>query len=120
MYPDDAACLAKLMEVNYGGTEIVCPGCGRDTKFHPLIKRRAFVCQLLRSSRLSMRGTIFRKSPTNLTHWFFAMYLMSSTRHGVAAKEIERLRARLSRPARTPGRGPASSGTSRNASRDIG
>ena len=28
IYPDDATCLAKLMEVNYGGTEIVCPGCG--------------------------------------------------------------------------------------------
>ena len=28
-YPNDAACLAKLMEINYGGTEITCPGCGR-------------------------------------------------------------------------------------------
>src|SRR6266699_5328066 len=35
-------------------------------------------------------GTIFHKSRTNLTKWFFAMYLMTSTRHGVAAKEIER------------------------------
>ena len=26
-YPDDAACLAKLMEINYGGTEIACPAC---------------------------------------------------------------------------------------------
>ncbi|HUO92186.1 MAG TPA: IS1595 family transposase, partial [Rhizomicrobium sp.] len=35
-------------------------------------------------------GTIFEKSRTHLTHWFFAMYLMTSTRHGVAAKELER------------------------------
>ena len=28
IYPDDAACLEKLMEVNFGGTEIACPGCG--------------------------------------------------------------------------------------------
>src|SRR6266699_89819 len=35
-------------------------------------------------------GTIFHKSRTNLTKWFFAMYLMTSTRHGVAAKEIAR------------------------------
>ena len=27
-YPDDAACLAKLMETNFGGTEITCPACG--------------------------------------------------------------------------------------------
>jgi transposase len=90
MYPDDASCLAKLMEVNYGGTEIVCPGCGKDTKFHPLTKRRAFVCQLCGHHVYPCAGTIFHKSPTNLTKWFFAMYLMTSTRHGVAAKEIER------------------------------
>ena len=35
-------------------------------------------------------GTIFAKSRTPLTDWFFAMYLMTSTRHGVAAKELER------------------------------
>jgi transposase len=90
VYPDDAACLAKLMEVNYGGTEIICPGCGADTKFHPLSKRRAFVCQLCGHHVYPAADTIFHKSRTNLTKWFFAMYLMTSTRHGVAAKEIER------------------------------
>jgi transposase len=90
MYPDDAACLAMMMEVNYGGTEIACPGCGKDTKFHPLTKRRAFVCQLCGHHVYPCAGTIFHKSSTNLTKWFFAMYLMTSTRHGVAAKEIER------------------------------
>jgi len=90
IYPTDAHCLAKLMEVNYGGTEIVCPGCGLDTKFHPLAKRRAFVCQRCGHHVYPAAGTIFHKSRTSLTKWFFAMYLMTSTRHGVAAKEIER------------------------------
>jgi DNA-directed RNA polymerase subunit RPC12/RpoP len=45
-YPNDAACLAKLMEINYGGTEITCPGCGVErAKFHPMTKRRAYACQ---------------------------------------------------------------------------
>jgi transposase len=78
------------MEVNYGGTEITCPGCGADSKFHPLIKRRAYVCQHCGHHIYPAAGTIFHKSRTNLTKWFFAMYLMTSTRHGVAAKEIER------------------------------
>jgi len=90
IYPTDAHCLAKLMEVNYGGTEITCPGCGADSKFHPLAKRRAYVCQLCGYHIYPCAGTIFHKSRTNLTKWFFAMYLMTSTRHGVAAKEIER------------------------------
>ncbi len=90
-YPTDAHCLAKLMEINYGGTEIMCPGCGvENAKFHPMTKRRAFACQECGHHVYPAAGTIFHKSRTNLTKWFFAMYLMTSTRHGVAAKEVER------------------------------
>src|SRR5689334_16784058 len=89
-YPNDAACLAKLMEINYGGTSIICPGCAERTTFHPMHKRRAFACQACGYHIYPAAGTIFHKSRTNLTKWFFAMYLMTSTRHGVAAKEIQR------------------------------
>src|SRR5579864_763572 len=90
-YPNDAACLAKLMEINYGGTEITCPGCGAErAKFHPMGKRRAFACQECGHHVYPAAGTIFHKSPTPLTTWFFMMYLMTSTRHGVAAKEVQR------------------------------
>src|SRR5438552_2604692 len=90
-YPDDAACLAKLMEINYGGTTLTCPSCGVDgAQFHPMTKRRAFACQECGHHIYPAAGTIFHKSSTPLTKWFFAMYLMTSTRHGVAAKEVER------------------------------
>lgn len=89
-YPNDEACLAKLMEVNYGGTEIVCPGCGTETTFHPMNTRKAYACQDCGYHIYPCAGTIFHKSRTNLTKWFFAMYLMTSTRHGVAAKELQR------------------------------
>jgi transposase-like protein/predicted RNA-binding Zn-ribbon protein involved in translation (DUF1610 family) len=90
-YPDDASCLAKLMEINHGGTEITCPGCGTlRAKFHPMAKRRAYACQECGHHIYPAANTIFHKSRTPLTKWFFAMYLMTSTRHGVAAKELER------------------------------
>ncbi|TPJ66520.1 IS1595 family transposase [Mesorhizobium sp. B2-7-1] len=89
-YPDDAACLAKLMEINYGGTRIMCPGCGVETTFHAMTKRKAYACKECGHHIYPCAGTIFHKSRTNLTKWFFAMYLMTSTRHGVAAKEVER------------------------------
>ena len=89
-YPDDAACLAKLMEINFGGTEIACPACGVQTNFHMMTKRRAFACQECGHHIYPCADTIFHKSRTKLTIWFFAMYLMTSTRHGVAAKEIQR------------------------------
>ena len=35
-------------------------------------------------------GTIFHKSSTGLQLWFYAMYLMTSTRCGISAKQLER------------------------------
>jgi len=37
-----------------------------------------------------MAGTIFEKSSTSLRTWFYAMYLMGSTRCGISAKQIQR------------------------------
>jgi transposase-like protein len=37
-----------------------------------------------------MAGTIFEKSSTSLRLWFYAMYLMGSTRCGISAKQIQR------------------------------
>lgn len=89
-YPDDAACLHKIMEMRYGGTEFICPNCERQSRFHRMTKRRAFACQNCGHHIYPCVSTPFEKSRTPLTDWFFAMYLMTSTRHGVAAKELER------------------------------
>jgi predicted RNA-binding Zn-ribbon protein involved in translation (DUF1610 family)/transposase-like protein len=89
-YPDDAACLAKLMEINFGGTKTMCPNCREERQFHAMTKRRAYACQACGFHIYPCADTIFHKSRTKLTHWFFAMYLMTSTRHGVAAKELQR------------------------------
>jgi len=89
-YPTDEACLTKMMEIQYGGEETHCPACDKRTKFHQMTKRRAYSCQECGHHIYPCAGTIFHKSRTKLTIWFFAMYLMTSTRHGVAAKEIER------------------------------
>jgi transposase-like protein/predicted RNA-binding Zn-ribbon protein involved in translation (DUF1610 family) len=90
-YSEDEACLAEIMRQKHGGTVLTCPACGvAEAKFHPMTKRRAFACQECGHHIYPCAGTIFEKSSTRLSKWFFAMYLMTSTRHGVAAKEIER------------------------------
>jgi transposase len=89
-YPDDRACLEKIMQEQYGGTEFVCPSCNVLSKFHAMTKRRGYACDRCGHHIYPCVGTIFEKSRTKLTYWFFAMYLMTSTRHGVAAKELQR------------------------------
>ena len=89
-FPDDAACLKAVMLSQYGGTRITCPGCGVEADFHPMTKRKGYACQECGHHIYPCANTIFHKSRTPLTNWFFAMYLMTSTPHGVAAKELER------------------------------
>lgn len=88
-YPDDAACLAEIMRLRYGN-EPTCHECKRKTKYHRIAKRRAYACQFCGAHVYPCVGTIFEKSTTPLNKWFFAMYLFTTTRHGVAAKELER------------------------------
>jgi transposase len=89
-FPNDAACLKRIMEIQYGGEVTLCQVCDKRTQFHAMHSRRAYACQECGHHIYPCAGTIFHKSSTKLTVWFFAMYLMTSTRHGVAAKEIER------------------------------
>ena len=50
----------------------------------------AYQCPCCGFQVYPMAGTIFEKSRTPLTHWFYAIYLQTTTRNGVAAKELER------------------------------
>jgi predicted RNA-binding Zn-ribbon protein involved in translation (DUF1610 family) len=87
-YPDDNACLHKLFQLRY--TNLVCPKCDNDKPFTRVKDRRAYQCLCCGFQVYPTAGTIFEKSTTPLTHWFYAIYLQTTTRNGVAAKELER------------------------------
>jgi transposase-like protein len=88
-YPDEDACLAEIMRQRYG-TISACPSCEKQTKFHRVKGRRCYECQWCGKQIYPTKGTIFEKSTTPLKLWFYAMYLMTASRHGVPAKELER------------------------------
>jgi transposase-like protein len=89
-FPDDDACLEKIVEIRFGGHEFICPGCERMSRFSRVTGRRSYACQWCGHHVYPCAGTPFEKSRTPLSDWFFAMYLMTSTRHGVAARELQR------------------------------
>lgn len=88
LFPDDDACLAHLFEVRYGSNP-ACPKCGQVGTFHRLSKLPAYTCNCGHHIH-PMVGTPFHRSRTPLQKWFFAMFLFTTTRNGVAAKEIQR------------------------------
>ena len=85
-FPNDDACLNYIFKARFNGFK--CPKCGKDT-FYRVKGRKCFNCACGYQIH-PVSGTIFHKSDTKLTDWFFAIYLMSNSRNGVSAKELQR------------------------------
>jgi transposase-like protein len=91
-YPDDAACLDALWRERYApdGHTADCSRCEKPRRFHRTKTRASYTCDSCGLHVHPMKGTIFEKSTTSLQLWFYAIYLMASTRCGISAKQMER------------------------------
>ena len=90
MFPTDEACLEHLFKTRFGnGDEVACPKCGEIGKFRKLAKAPAYTCNCGHHIH-PMVDTPFENSRTPLQKWFYAMYLFTTSRHGVPAKELQR------------------------------
>src|SRR2546421_10490957 len=94
-YPDDVACLEWLWRTRHSpdGETAYCPKCDRERPFKRYecaTRRQSWTCTACGHHVHPTAGTIFEKSSTSLHLWFYAIYLMSSTRCGISAKQLER------------------------------
>ena len=91
-FPDDEACLQWLWgtRCSEDGKRAHCPKCERPRPFHRVSGRPAWDCAYCGNHLHPTAGTIFEKSSTSLQLWFYAMFLMSQTRCGISAKQLER------------------------------
>lgn len=88
-FSDDNACLDFLFELHYGKLT-GCPNCSVESQFKRVKNRPCYQCDTCSHQIYPTVGTIFEKSKVSLSSWFLAIYLHSSTRNGIAAKELER------------------------------
>ena len=88
-FPNDDACLDEVMRIHYG-TLKACPDCKKPARFHRVRGRRCYECQWCAFQLYPTRGTPLEKTTTPLSSWFYVIYLMTATRSGVSAKEVER------------------------------
>jgi len=71
----------------------MCPKCAVERSFkryETAQQRQSWTCTGCGHHLHVLAGTIFEKSSTSLHLWFYAMYLMTSTRCGISAKQLER------------------------------
>jgi transposase len=88
-FPDDDACFEWLTRHLYP-EGITCPKCARVTSHYRVKGRTALACQNCGHHEYPLAGTIFQGSSTSLRLWFHGFYLMSQTRCGISAKQLER------------------------------
>jgi transposase-like protein len=89
LYPSDEACLAHLFEARFGQGH-TCGKCERKANWYRIKAERAYSCQWCGNHLHPTVGTPFEDSRTPLQLWFYAIYLFTTSRHGVPAKELER------------------------------
>lgn len=88
-FPDDAACLEEIKQLRFGNS-MKCPKCDKENKFYRITGRSAYACSFCGYHIYPLKGSIFDHSSTELKLWFYAMYLMTQTRAGISAKQLER------------------------------
>src|SRR5688500_8518246 len=94
-FPNDAACLEHLWRTRYSadGKHAHCPKCDqlrRFKRYRMATRRQSWTCTGCGHHVHPTAGTIFQGSSTSLQLWFYAIYMMASTRCGISAKQLER------------------------------
>lgn len=89
LFPSDESCLEHLFEARFGQGH-VCPKCERKANWYRIKAERAYSCQWCGNHLHPTVGTPFEDSRTPLQLWFYAIYLFTTSRHGVPALELKR------------------------------
>src|ERR1700742_2536854 len=81
-YPDDRTCLDYLWRQRYSpdGHTAECPKCKQTRKFSRVESRAPYSSNHCGHHIHPTAGTIFHKSATSLHLWFYATYLITSTK----------------------------------------
>jgi len=89
-YPNENACLDEIFRRKYPNGRAYCTHCKKETAHFKHKTYKAYSCTYCRKQISPLAGTVFEHSSVDLRLWFYAMFLMTSTRGGISAKQLER------------------------------
>jgi transposase-like protein len=84
----DEACRACLVRARWP-EGFRCSGCGHDQAYTHK-KRLIEECRACGKQHSILAGTIFEQTKTGLARWFLAIYLVTSSKGGISAMELQR------------------------------
>jgi len=83
-YPTDESCLELIFDTLHS-RECSCGG-----EYHLIKGRKQYQCSKCRYQIAPTAGTIFHKSATPLSLWFYSIFIFAHAKSGISAKELER------------------------------
>ena len=87
-YSDETKCRQYLEALKWEDG-VKCPRCGSDKISH-IEKRDQYDCDKCRYQFSATAGTIFHDSHLPLWKWFLAVYLMTESKKGMSANQLQR------------------------------
>ena len=84
----DAQCRAYLVQARWP-EGFRCGGCGHDRAYSHH-KRLIEECRACGRQHSILAGTLFEQTKTGLARWFLAIYLVTSSKGGISAMELQR------------------------------
>ena len=87
-FGSDEQCHAYLFQQRWPGG-FRCRACGHPQAWR-LGRRNIYECAACGQQHSLLKGTIFEQTKTGLARWFLAIYLVSASKGGISALELQR------------------------------
>ena len=89
-FSNDDACIDYIAKLRWP-RGFCCPSCGDITEKPSLTNRGLFLCRKCKRQTSITAGTLFHKTHKPLRTWFFAMWFVTSQKHGASALGLQRV-----------------------------
>lgn len=87
-FPTSEDCLEEVRKLRYPNG-IHCPRCKKITTHYKIATRPSYACKNCRHQTFPLSGTVFEKSSTPLSLWFYGMFLLTQTRAEMSIVEFQ-------------------------------
>ena len=89
-FNSETACLEYIARLRWPDG-FVCPSCGCKTAKPSLMSRGLYLCRQCKRQTSVTAGTLFHGPHKPLRTWFFAMWFVTSQKHGASALGLQRV-----------------------------
>jgi len=87
-FPDEKSCLDYLIRIRWP-EKVVCSACG-GKKLDFIYRKRAYQCRKCQKQTFVTAGTLFDRSHLPLQKWFWAIFLMATSKKGASMLYLQK------------------------------